>query len=742
MSEHRRFTRRDLLALLGSGVGSGLAGCQEEPRSDQPTSTQGPTGTSSTADATTPGTTTRQGNPTQPGADDWPQFQHDARNTGSHPDSMGPGGVLNERWSYHIGAEAMVSIDNSVVYSTVRAGEITALESQTGASLWTSATSGYSSSVESVSGRLFSSRGQWLYEFNPETGEVVERTEFSRTIASDRLASYGQTLYVGLGDGMVVAVDPRTHETLWDYDTGATPNLHVTNRTVFVGNSREGGGVLHAIDRSDGSLRWEFVTAAPSPGIPRAPTTDADTVYVGNDGGQVYAIDRISGAERWHTQVRGSVHVQPTVENSRLYLGLRGFPRGFVEALDTDTGDSEWRVRFDGTGWASAEVWTSPQLVDGTLIVGTDSGTLYGLNPADGTEFWAFDTGNKIRSLSRTPDGVVLGNLDAGTYRVTAGGSEEWHHVGESTPIWSTPIVGNGTVFVGGTDAKLHAIDEATGDRRWTVQTEQPVVGGSVFSDGRVYLQATKTGAFDADTGAVEWSFRPMSFGVTAPALQDGVLYACETSEIVDWNVYAADVSDGEVLWKRSTDSRLLASPAVAEGVICTGSQGGVVYGFDSETGETLWEYPAGGPVQAGPTVADGLVYAGSRDGTVHAIGLHDGSDRWTHRVNEPIARSPALVGETLYVPTGRSLLALDTATQTEQWRVPMTGGTEPAIADGILYIGDRAGRVHALSAESGDTMASFDTGEEPIEAPVVAVNGSIYVGGADGQVYALDAGP
>lgn len=741
MTEHQSQSRRRFLATCTAGV-TLLAGCQGDGAPDERTSAgtlteETPAVESEAADQTI--TATR--NPARPGGDDWPQFQYDARNTASNPGGRGPGGALNERWSYHVGTESMVAGDDSTVFSTVKTGRITALDGQTGEPRWTSQMSSSTSAVESVSGRLFSTVGNWLHELDPDTGQVAGRTPLPNPIAQNRLASYGQTIYVGTIDGVVHSIDTETMQVNWRYDTGAIPNLHVTDRTVFVGNSREGGGVLHAIDRTDGSLRWEFVTSTPSVGIPTAPATDEDTVYVGNDGAWFHAIDRESGTERWHRRVGGSVHAQPTIGASRIYLGLRGFPRGFIQALDVETGVSEWKVTLDGSGWDSAEVWTSPQLVDETLLVGSDNGQLYGLDHGNGEIRWQFATGNKVRSLVPLPEGVLLGNLDATIYRVASEGSEVWHYVGQSTPIVSTPIVGDGNVFIGGKDAKLHAIDEESGEQQWFVQTEQPVVGGSVFADGRVYLQAVKTGALDADSGEIDWSFRPMSFGITAPAFEDGVLYTCETSEIVDFNLYATDVAEGEVLWEQSTDSRLRASPAVSEAVVCTGSQAGVVYGFDAESGEILWEHPTGSRVEAGPTIADGLVYVGSRDGAVYALELNDGTERWSYGVREPVSRSPALDGDMLYVAAGQSLLALDTSTQTERWRVSVEGGTAPAVGDGMIYLGDRSGRIQARDSGSGELVASFNTGSGPIKAPVVAVNGSVYAGGADGRVYALDSG-
>jgi outer membrane protein assembly factor BamB len=77
-----------------------------------------------------------------------------------------------------------------------------------------------------------------------------------------------------------------------------------------------------------------------------------------------------------------------------------------------------------------------------------------------------------------------------------------------------------------------------------------------------------------------------------------------------------------------------------------------------------------------------------------------------------------------------------------EQWRFE-TGGpvySWPAVVDGTVYVGSLDGNVYGLDAESGSEEWRFATGEEVQSSPAV-VDGTVYVGSLDGNVYGLDAG-
>lgn len=75
-----------------------------------------------------------------------------------------------------------------------------------------------------------------------------------------------------------------------------------------------------------------------------------------------------------------------------------------------------------------------------------------------------------------------------------------------------------------------------------------------------------------------------------------------------------------------------------------------------------------------------------------------------------------------------------------ERWRFE-TGtqdSSSAAVVDGVVYVGDIAGDVHALDAATGTKQWGFATGEAVMMSPTV-VGGVVYVVNYIGIVYALD---
>jgi outer membrane protein assembly factor BamB len=62
-----------------------------------------------------------------------------------------------------------------------------------------------------------------------------------------------------------------------------------------------------------------------------------------------------------------------------------------------------------------------------------------------------------------------------------------------------------------------------------------------------------------------------------------------------------------------------------------------------------------------------------------------------------------------------------------------------PAVVDGVVYVGSQDGNLYALDAASGTQLWAFLTGAEILSTPAV-VNGVVYVGSQDGNLYAIDA--
>jgi outer membrane protein assembly factor BamB len=66
---------------------------------------------------------------------------------------------------------------------------------------------------------------------------------------------------------------------------------------------------------------------------------------------------------------------------------------------------------------------------------------------------------------------------------------------------------------------------------------------------------------------------------------------------------------------------------------------------------------------------------------------------------------------------------------------------SSPAVANGVVYVGSADGKVYALNASTGAKLWSYTTAAPPsfLSSPIVA-DGVVYFGGGegDGYVYAF----
>lgn len=81
-------------------------------------------------------------------------------------------------------------------------------------------------------------------------------------------------------------------------------------------------------------------------------------------------------------------------------------------------------------------------------------------------------------------------------------------------------------------------------------------------------------------------------------------------------------VQTGATLWTALTESQIVSSPTIANGIVYIGSTDHNLYAFDASTGAQLWSYTTGGAIISSPTVVNGVVYVGSQDTKLYAFTL------------------------------------------------------------------------------------------------------------------------
>ncbi|MFJ4983314.1 PQQ-binding-like beta-propeller repeat protein [Streptomyces sp. NPDC088732] len=311
--------------------------------------------------------------------------------------------------------------------------------------------------------------------------------------------------------------------------------------------------------------------------------------------------------------------------------------------------------------------------------------------------------------------------------------------------VSARPVVAGGTVYAGGEDGTVYALDAATGRTKWSYgagswKDASPAVdGGTVYvggKDGSLY-------ALDAATGRLKWkSFTP--FGVrSTPAVAGGAVYfATDNGE-----VHAVDAVTGKEKWTYRTGAKIMSSPAVADGAVYIGSYDYRLYALDAATGRRKWSYDTRSYLDATPTVADGTVYVYSNyRHTTYALRADTGQPRWTNEGVDVQAGAGGVMfgwaaGALDDTGTAGKFAAVDAADGGKRWLVRLT---DAAFATGSAAVGDTVyagdGKLYAVDTASGKVRWSYAAGGQVTSAPAVA-DGVVYVAGDDEKVYALTAG-
>jgi outer membrane protein assembly factor BamB len=314
---------------------------------------------------------------------------------------------------------------------------------------------------------------------------------------------------------------------------------------------------------------------------------------------------------------------------------------------------------------------------------------------------------------------------------------------------WTSPVITGGNVYIAGGDAGLVVFPQAgcgasTCDPSWLGQTGPQAEATPAVADGLVYLTSQtsrhsnhgRLNVFDA-TGCGAAVCQPLwqgigpdqSFGVTSPAVSDGVVYVGS----YDGNIYAFDASGCgrpkcPALWSGHVGEHVNSSPAVANGVVYAGS--GIGHA-------TFAAFDAAG---CGAKACDPLWTAP----------LGKGSD----------IGSPSVAGGKVFVTDGRFLNAFDAsgcgaAVCLPLWKGPakITGNT-PAVYRGVVYVDAQPFRDHFTSLGVVEAFDADGCGQDrckplwtginfsnaPESSPVIA-NGVVYIGKGPASGFPVDSG-
>jgi len=316
---------------------------------------------------------------------------------------------------------------------------------------------------------------------------------------------------------------------------------------------------------------------------------------------------------------------------------------------------------------------------------------------------------------------------------VPASPKELWN-VSLGDAIYSTPIVGDGMVFIGSWTEKVHALDALSGEEKWTFDTGEDVYSSGLLYENKLYI----------GTGT-------------------------EMSSATKTSLFCLNAADGNLIWEFETDGRVYGAAVVSDGKLYVGG-GKYLYSLDptgngDSTTTELWKFETGGDIWSTPSIEDGKVYITSYDCKVYCVDAINGTEVWSHQTRdtpEGMFSSVTISGDYLYlgsaandVNVGTSdadpsndgaFFCLDKSDGSEVWTFA-TGisrygvCTTPSVHNGNVFFGSNNGIFYSFVATTGDLNWNYTTGNDynGIYSSATIVDGYVFFGSSDGVFYCLD---
>ena len=356
-----------------------------------------------------------------------------------------------------------------------------------------------------------------------------------------------------------------------------TVRLEITDRQGLA-NSRT---LTFWLDEGPVRLRWQTALEG---AVAATPLLVGDRLYVANLAGGFSALARADGSRVCHFPARGALRGGPVAADDLLFFADA---EGMIYALDPARRQTRWQVP------AGRAVTAPLRAVADRLLCATTGGEVLCLQRATGAVLW------------RTP----VANY----------------------AIESAPVSDGTTVYLGAWDRHVHALELATGARRWQALSQgadraaaaeyySPADGSPVVVGGQVWVcdRGYYLTVLDAATGQRLRS-EPQCVAV-APTLEGQGCYIRHTD-----NRVTRRAADGTVRWTANVPTGAVPVPPVAVGDrVLVVSSLGVLSWLEADTGALVAQYNAspGQYVLAAPAAAGAEVYLADLAGNLLALEL------------------------------------------------------------------------------------------------------------------------
>ncbi|WP_314914464.1 outer membrane protein assembly factor BamB [Acinetobacter harbinensis] len=305
-------------------------------------------------------------------------------------------------------------------------------------------------------------------------------------------------------------------------------------------------------------------------------------------------------------------------------------------------------------------------------------------------------------------NGVIFALDPKGEVTAYQGKQRLWQQKVSKQGLSSGVEAAEGTVIVGNKKGQLFALDQATGEQKWTAQLSGAILSASLIQAGRVVTLSNDgtVYAHDLATGQQVWTYNLPDVQFSLRGTASPIALDPRTVLIASSNayVYALDiltgvprmqrrvaVSDGRSDVQRLND--IDGDPVVAGQFLVTTSFQGQVTVTDLASQQVLWSENASS-IQR-PEVSNNTVYVTQADGKITAYALTTGEQLWQNDslLNRQLS-NPVVLGQDLVVGDLEGVLHLIDPNSGQLIGRSKTSGEVRSlrVIDGQLYVSTRKG--------------------------------------------------
>jgi len=305
--------------------------------------------------------------------------------------------------------------------------------------------------------------------------------------------------------------------------------------------------------------------------------------------------------DAWKFRTGQPVYSSPNIMEKTVYVGSCD---SNLYALDLETGNLLWKFRTRG------EIRSAVAIHDKRLYLLSGDGLVYCLQKENGKLLWTFRTkGEKKYPLFSFADyyystpvyenGMIyFGSGDQNIYALNASTGKQVWKFKTGSVVHTTAAVSNGKIYIGSFDGYFYCLNSANGKLTWKFKT----VGQTYFPKGEINGSANPFGnkiyfgardfnfyALDTAKGFCHWNLRfQRGWAVTKPVFKDSILFL-GTSD--DHAMLAIDPLNGNIIWKADLKYNIFGDPAFSDSMLYVGTLMGKLFGIDRKTGRILWSY-------------------------------------------------------------------------------------------------------------------------------------------------------